>query len=559
MDEDARLRHYSALGQSLRSQHRSAEAIPYFEQALAIAPRDFDLNCALGNALQEIGQLARACDAYRSALRSDPHSAQARYALGCAELARKEYVPAWTCFREALNAEPGWLEAEHNLARALFELGQTDEAAAHFRNCAARDDLANSSLSRAMLALIIPGAPSADNASVLEARRWWAERDLPRPAQGGSISTVARPGARPIRLGYISSFFHRPNWMKPVWGLINQHDRSEFEIHLFSAASADKVVAGYRADSRDRYHDIRTASNEDVRALMERSGIDLLVDLSSYSDMRRLPLFALKPAPVTVAWFNLYATSGLQYFDCLIGDQQVIPPEEECFYVEAIRRVSGSYLTFEVSYAVPDVQEPPCLKERAITFGSLASQIKINDPVISAWATILRQSPTSSLVVKNSALGSADTREFLYSLFTKHGIQRDRVRLEGPAEHFEFLKVYDEIDIALDTFPYNGGTTTTEAIWQGVPVVSFWGDRWVSRTSASILRAGGLGEFLRADLDGYISYASKLANSPGTPEFLLNIRRAMRSRLMNSPVCDSRAFAREMEGIYKQLLGTKQA
>ena len=548
----------ASLGQTLRSLNRSTEAIPYLEQALALAPRDSELNCVLGDALQDLGQLSQAIRAYQCALSGSPHLARAWYALGCAELAQKEYAPAIASFEKALSGEPGWLEAEHNLARALFELGQIDDAMAHFRNCAARDDLRNSALARAMLALIIPGAPDADNATILEARRCWAEHHLPGPparAKDRFLTESVQPesGHRPLRIGYISSFFHRENWMKPVWGLINQHDRSEFEIHLFSGAPASKIQCGWRGDPRDHFHDITRASNEDVKALMERCAIDLLVDLNSYSDMAPLPLFNMRPAPVIVGWFNLYATSGLECFDYLIGDSQVIPAEEERFYTERIRRVPGSYLTFAVNYPVPEVADPPCLAKRAITFGSLASQIKITDRVAAAWSSILLQCPESSLIAKNSALGCAASREFLYNLFAKNGVPRARVNLEGPAEHFEFLKVYDQIDIALDTFPYNGGTTTTEAIWQGVPVVSFWGDRWVSRTSASILRAGGLGEFVRADLGDYISFAAELANSPGTPERLQTLRRGMRPQLMNSSVCDTKAFAREMENIYKQI------
>jgi predicted O-linked N-acetylglucosamine transferase (SPINDLY family) len=542
----------AAMGQTLRSLNRSAEAIPYLQQAIALTPEDSAWHCDLGDACQDIGQLSQAISAYRNALRCDPHLARAWYSLGCAELARKEYVAAIASFREALSTEPDWLEAEHNLARALFELGQADDAMIHFRNCAARDHLANSALARAMIALLIPGVPGADNQAILAARRAWAERDLPH-SSGATRHVPAGPGHRPLRIGYISSFFHRQNWMKPVWGLINRHDRSEFEIHLFSAAAALQLQPGYRGDPRDHLHNITGLSNEEASALIERCAPDVLVDLNSYSDMRRLPLFTFRPAPVIVGWFNLYATSGLDCFDYLIGDSEVIPPEEECFYTERICRVPGSYLTFEVNYPVPEVADPPCLTKRAITFGSLASQIKITDRVVAAWSRILLQSPTSRLIVRNGALGSAASRDFLYSLFAKNGVARDRVRLDGPAEHVEFLKVYDEIDVALDTFPYNGGTTTTEAIWQGVPVLSFWGDRWVSRTSASILRAGGLGEFVRADLDSYIGFGIELANSPDTPERLAALRRGMRSQLRNSPVCDTTTFAREMEKIYQQI------
>jgi predicted O-linked N-acetylglucosamine transferase (SPINDLY family) len=154
------------------------------------------------------------------------------------------------------------------------------------------------------------------------------------------------------------------------------------------------------------------------------------------------------------------------------------------------------------------------------------------------------------LILKNGALVSAGARQFVYDLFERQNVSPKRVRLEGPSGHYQFLGMYGEIDIALDTFPYNGGTTTTEAIWQGVPVVAFHGDRWASRTSASILRAGNLGELVGQGLEDYITLAIKLANST---DYLVDLRRNMRSRLRDSPVCDTESFARNMERLYAQM------
>ncbi len=541
------------LGACYRALGRSSEAVRHLEQATEAMPENAELYCTLGDAHHDLGEMPQAIAAYQRAVRMNPKSARAWYSCGCVELARAEYVPAIECFEKALGQEPNWLAAEHNLARAFCELGQAERGMRHFRNCATRPEDLGSALSRAMIALLIPGSPEDDNAAILEARRDWARQDLPKPALTAANSNRAETRHRPIRIGYISSFFNRANWMKPVWALINRHDRSEFEVHLFSCATDSPPESGYQADPRDHSHGISRLSLEDSRALIERSELDILVDLNSYSDTSRLPLLAMKPAPVIAGWFNLYATSGLDSFDYLIGDEQVIPPDEERFYTEKILRVSGSYLTFEVTHPAPEVADSPCMKGGSLTFGSLASQIKITDRVVAAWAEILSRSPGSTLLLKNTALASAATRQHLLGRFAERGIASDRITLEGPAGHFEFLKAYDRIDLALDTFPYNGGTTTTEAIWQGVPVLTFWGDRWVSRTSASILHAGGLGDFVRPDVAGYIEYASELANSADTPARLLEMRRGMRSRLLNSPACDAQTFTREMEGLYKQI------
>jgi predicted O-linked N-acetylglucosamine transferase (SPINDLY family) len=210
-------------------------------------------------------------------------------------------------------------------------------------------------------------------------------------------------------------------------------------------------------------------------------------------------------------------------------------------------RVPGSYLTFEVTYPVLPVADPPCLANGAITFGCLASQYKITSEVIGVWSRILRQVPDSTLILKNAALATPGVREFGHGHFERHAISPARIRLEGPSDHYRFLEVYGEIDIALDTFPYNGGTTTTEAIWQGVPVVAFSGDRWAARTSASILRAAALSELVGQTLEDYISLAISLANST---DRIVDLRRNMRSRLRESPVCNTESFARNMERLY---------
>lgn len=537
----------AALGQLLLASGRATDAIPFLERAISLVRNDAALFCDLGDALQILGRRQEAVARYQNAIRADPTLARPWFAAGCAEKDQQDYASAMLCFRKALELHPDWPVAHHNLADALFNLGQVDEALIHFREAARSGP---PELPRAMIAVVIPGAPSAGNREILEARREFATHHLPS----------ARPRARferhqPLRIGYVSSFFQHDNWMKPVWGLINHHDRFRFEVHLFSDAPESAILHGYRRHPADGFHDITGLSNEQAADCIQQAEIDLLIDLNGYSKMPRLSIFALRPAPVIAAWFNTYATSGMECFDHLIGDADVIPPEDEHFYSERVLRVPGSYLTFEVAYAVPDVTPPPCQSTGAITFGCLASQYKITSDVVAAWSRILRDAPASRMVVRNSALGSAGVREFLQAQFESHGIPADRVALYGPGDHFKFLQTYNHIDIALDTFPYNGGTTTTEAIWQGVPVIAFHGDRWVARTSASILRAGGLGEFVCRSLEDYLALAVRLANSADTPAYLTDLRRNLRARLLASPVCDTASFAREMEQLYARIAG----
>jgi len=504
----------------LAFQTRNFEAArTLLNRAIAVAPGQAEYHHALALALSALNDHAGAIASYQRVIELAPAHQRAWYGWGCEENLQGEFAAAKQCFARAWELQPDSLEARHNLALALYELGLVSEAYSHFKACA-------SDQSRAMLAVIAPGVPELDNAEILSLRRTPATS---RPA------APSRPHT-PLRIGYVSSFFQRDNWMKPVWGLINQHDRRAVQVHLFSDCAACEIRHGYRAHPDDRYLDTSHLSNDQMADAIASSEVNVLVDLNGYSNMKRLPLFTRKPAPVIIGWFNMYATTGINAFDYLIGDSEVIPPAEEPFYSEAILRVAGSYLTFDVNYPVP-----PIVNRGGQVFGSLASAYKITNQVIEAWCRILHACPGSSLLLKNKLLGSAQNREFFAARFQKFGIGPDRLQLEGPAPHFEFLRAYDRIDVALDTFPYNGGTTTTEALWQGVPVVAFHGDRWASRTSASLLRAAGLGELVAPNIDAYVELAMRLASNPV---------RLTREQLKASPVCDTRGFARQMEALF---------
>jgi protein O-GlcNAc transferase len=356
-----------------------------------------------------------------------------------------------------------------------------------------------------------------------------------------------------LKIGYVSSFFHRENWMKPVWGLINHHHRDDFQIHLFSDAPESKVKHGYGKDGPIRFHDISGYDNDETAELIAKNQIDILVDLNGFSEINRLPLYLKEPAPLLVAWFNVFATSGMGCFDYLIGDEWVVRKNEERWYVEEIVKLPISYLTFEVNYRVPEIKPPPCLRNKYVTFGSFAPLYKINAKVVEAWVEILKRSPSSKLLLKNAQLKYQCNRQHLLKRFIEFGISREQLILQGPETHYHFLKKYNLIDVALDTFPYNGGTTTTEAIWQGVPVLTFYGNRWVSRTSASILSNAGLGAFVCKDREEYIERAIYLSLSPETPSELKAIRLQMRGRLRKSSVCNCSGFAEYMENIYRKV------
>jgi predicted O-linked N-acetylglucosamine transferase (SPINDLY family) len=541
------------LRQLLISKERNIEADAHLEKVIAALPRESTSRCDFADVLLSSRDAAGASKIYEDILKDDPKFARAWYSAGSAQEALSDFAKAVDSFTTAVELRPDWLEARHNLGRALYEIGQVGPAFGHFKWCG---EQANEGArhSRAMMAVIVPGVPEASNQEMLDVRRSWIARDV--PAGNTSSKPLSRKHGKPLRIGYVSSFFQRDNWMKPVWALINQHDREAVEVNLFSDAPKESIRHGYQRHESDNFFDTSKITNAEIADLIKRREIDVLIDLNGYSNMSRLPMYRLRPAPAIIGWFNMYATTGMDAFDYLIGDHSVIPEAEESFYSEKIVRVEGSYLTFDVAYPVPPVAEAPCLRTKNITFGCLGSQYKITNEVVEAWSQILNRVPHSTLLLKNRHLGSESTCNFLQCLFEKHGVAEKRLRFEGPDDHYHFLQAYDRVDLALDTFPYNGGTTTTEAIWQGVPVLTFCGDRWASRTSASILHAGGLEEFVAEDLGSFIDLAVKLGISVDIATKLDDFRKTIRGKLGKSVVCDTAGFARRMEAIYLDCAST---
>ena len=495
------------LGAELMAQRRFADALECFRRAHDLGARGFEVDFGLGSALLDTHQEAAAIVELERAAALQPR-----------------HAGVW-----------------QNLAKAQYLTGLVDEAVATFRAALAVND---DSLHRAALATVIPGAPSATHADVLAARRAFAERDLPSPRF--DFRPERSPG--PLRVGYLSSFFESANWMKPVWGLVNAHDRAVVAVHLLSdATEAQCAAAGYRPDARDTFVATRGLDNERAADRIAAAELDLLVDLNGYSALGRLPVVAYRPARAVAGWFNHYATSGTTAYDCLIGDSVVVRTDEEAYYTERIERVAGTYLTFDVAYAVPPVEPAPGWRNDHVTFGCFASQYKLTPHVVSAWAAILDGAPQARLLVKNRTMQAERNRAALLQRFTEHGVDPARITLEPGAPHYDYLAAYSRVDVVLDPFPYNGGTTTSEALWQGVPVLCFDGDRWAARQGASLLRAAGLDEFVAHDAADYVARGIELGRG------FDDERMTMRDRLAASSMMDTAAFAREMESIYERL------
>jgi protein O-GlcNAc transferase len=547
------------LRTSATALHRAGDylgAAEQLSQAIALSPHDATLHCDLAVLWQLASRWEQARLEYLRATQLDPAHRAAWYNLGCLYNTLDREAEAVDCFCQALQLNPAHAASHHNLGQALFNLGETDAAIAQYRRAV---ELGGGALPETTLAMSIGVSPSATPAEILKVRRKWSKTQLPPPLS--MSSATAKPQAvdgpprenRALRVGYVSAFFDRPNWMKPVWALINRHDRERFQLFLYSDGASDSPP-GYEPNTQDRWFQTTRLSHVDLAKLIASHELDLLVDLNGFSRLPRLAVFALRPARVQVGWFNMFATTGMSAFDYLIGDPTVAPSGEEEHYCEQIVRVPGCYLTFTMTHPTPDIAPPPHLARGRFTFGSLASLYKITLEVRQAWAAVLQAAPGSRLLLRNKGLRSAGNQQWLRDRFGEWGVAPERLEFLGPADHFQFLESYSQIDLALDTFPYNGGTTTTEALWQGVPVVAIHGDRWTSRVSSSLLQSAGLSQFVARDTDDFIRIAASVANEPAQLDQLVAIRPSLREQLLRSPICDAAGFAGNIEQIYRQIV-----
>ncbi len=370
-----------------------------------------------------------------------------------------EFAQSIGAYESCLEQHPTHIEARHELGRALYRLGQADRAAKLVEEVAHE----RPTLSVwAGLAAIAPCVPSYDHEKVRYLRERYAEvfRDSEKPLLDSLKSTI-KTGSK-LSIGYVSAHFHGQNYMKPVWPAINAHDTEQFNIHLFDDSSIGTVDWHWLRNPNVRTTSIGQLTNREAAATIQSCNIDILVDLSSHSAPKRLGIFVHRPAPIAISWFNQFATGGLHEIDYIVGDATVMREKEERFYTEKFLKLPVSYLTFQTNHAAPEISRRP--EGSQFTFGSLGTLYKINDRVLDAWSEILKRTVDSQLLLANHELKSKWNREWLYNQFESRGVSRNKIDIRPPAPHFEFLQYYDEIDLALDTFPYNGGTTTMEAI-----------------------------------------------------------------------------------------------
>ncbi len=569
---------FTNLGVALFELGRPAEAEARFRQALDLAPDLAEAHGNLGNVLQGGGNSGAAIAAYRRALALKPDLADAWNGLAGTWESQADWQAATVACRRALLIRPDHVEALYNLGNIRRGQGKLGPAAVSYRHALAlapaRGDawtnLGNSlvdqgalaagavALERAVAAwpdyplahsallMALHYASDTDNALLLHKARRFARRFEPSraPHLFGNRTDVARR----LKIGYVSADLRDHPVGTFLARVLPAHDAAAVELFCYANGEADDPVAALLRKAADHWRPIAQLTDDQAAELVREDGIDILVDLSGHSSGHRLGLFALRAAPVQVTWLGYFGTTGLDSIDYVLADRVVVPEGEEPFFSEAVWRLPGCYLCYAPRAETIPVGPPPALANGCITFGCFNRRPKLADATIALWAELLSRLPDSRLLLKTMSLADDGVRQGLVEAFRRRGIATERLILEPHAPVAEALAAYGRVDIALDSFPFGGGTTTADTLWMGVPLVSLAGSRWSGRMSQSILAGLGLQDWVAATPAAYVDLAAGLAAD--LPR-LAELRASLRPRLEGSAFCDGAAFARKLEAAYR--------
>ena len=296
--------------------------------------------------------------------------------------------------------------------------------------------------------------------------------------------------------------------------------------------------------------DVGSDDDAALAARISADGIDILIDLAGHAPGNRLRAIARKPAPIVVTWLDYFDTTGLDCVDFLIADSVSVPATTSQRFTETVLRVEPSRLCYAPPAYAPVPTTPPVLRNGFITFGSFNRLAKLAEPVVDLWARLLHAASGSRLLLKSAAFNHPTTSTMFAKRFTQRGIGESRLELRGSSPHAEMLAAYGDIDIALDPFPYNGGLTTCEALWMGVPVVALDGDSMISRQSAALLRAAACGDWVAQTQDEWLGIATGLSSQI---DRLCEARRSLRSTVASSPLVDGFRFAKRFEALLESM------
>lgn len=541
--------HYS-IAELLLTTGRDREAEGYFRRVLELNPQHAGASNNLGVALTNAGKFEDALEAFDRAIELVPDYAQAHNGRANALYRLLRLEEALPACEKAIKLKPDYADAYYNRGNMLLNAGSIEEAEDSYQralelnpeNAHLQSNVLFSQAARARLPF----------GKMLEELRLWDQvhgqegrtHPLPKPK-------VTAASARRLRVGYVSphlrshvvNFFFEP--------LLTAHDRARFEIFCYASfleSRSDAVTRRLR-EKTEHWRFVGDKSDAELARLIHEDGIDILVDLTGHTASNRLKAFTYRPAPVQVSYLGFYASTGLSAMDYWITDEVLHPQNTLELAAEQIYRLPRCWVCYQPPELAPDVAPCPGADGRVV-FGSFNHLSKLTPEAIETWSQLLQRLPESRLLIMARSLGDPKIQSMLVEKFARHGVTQERLLLRNSAPYSQYYATFAEVDIVLDPFPRTGGTTTAEALWMGVPVVTLAGERYVERISASKLTAVGLPDLIANSREEYLEKALSLARDPARRA---ELRANLRNRMAQSPLCDGDGLARAMEAAYQSV------
>jgi protein O-GlcNAc transferase len=538
---------YNNLGNALRVTGQVVEAVASCRRALAIKPDFADAHSNLGNALRACDQLEEAVASCRRALAIKPDFADAYSNLGAALQAGGKLDEALASCRQALAIKPDFAEAHVNLGNALQAYGEFEAALASYRRALAiNPDFADA---RCNMLFALNYDPCASGEEILATcAEYEAKFGAPFRADWRPHQNSREPGRR-LKVGYVSPDFRRHALSYFAEPIFANHDRKRVETFCYSGVEREDDYTGRFRSHADNWYRTVGMSDDAMARLIREHQIDILVDLAGHSAGNRLRVFARKPAPVQVTYLGYPATTGLSAIDYRITDRHADPEgKSDSRYVEKLIRLPDSLCCYQPAAEMPEPAPLPALSRGYVTYGSFNNFNKIDQPTVDLWAALLREQPSARMMFLTVPEGAV--RERIVRRFADRGVDASRLCFYGKLPLADFYARMLEADISLDPVTVNGGTTTCESLWLGVPVISLAGVHFVSRVGLSFLNTAGLGDLACATKQDFLRTTAKLAHD--LPR-LAGIRSGLPARMAASPLADGATFARNLEAAYRQI------
>ncbi len=520
-----------------------------YEKAVSLQPDYAEAWCQLGVVLRDQDKIGEALSAYEHAVKANPDFSQALYNLANVYRDLDRFGDAESTLRRALDVRPDYAMAWNSLGTLLGDMGRSSDALEAFDNAVRFAPESTPYASNRLCGLQYMEGITDERLS--EAHTEWYWLHIAPFLEPMAATERSRDPERILKLGFVSPDFgvHPVGFLTAP--LFENTDGNSIETHVFSTRPTrlDDALSGRIRKACDVWHRVSTMDDDSLAGLIDSNQIDILVDMSGQTSGHRLGVFARKPAPIQMSWIGYVGTTGLPAMDYITGDDHQIPDGGDQFYGEQALRLPDGYACYAPPDDAPGIVPLPALARGHITFGSLNNPGKLNESVFQSFAEVLKQVANSRLLFRFRGLDDPSVQQPICLAMEKFGVDTDRLDFEGRGSHVEFLETYNRIDIALDPFPYSGGLTTCEALWMGVPTVTFTGQTFAGRHAASHLHAAGYGDLVAQTREGMIDKASALASDVDS---LSVMRRSMRDQVRSSPLCDGQRFAKGFEKSIRQ-------